>query len=107
MDLIRYIFSRWDGTDSYFLPFDNETYTAFTGTNPDFDTEILRYTYNSMTTPTQVVDFNMRTREKDVKKELEVLGGTFKKDNYVSDRIWATAEDGTKIPMTLVHQKRA
>jgi oligopeptidase B len=96
---------RWDGTDSYFLPFDNETYTAFTGTNPDFDTEILRYTYNSLTTPTQVVDFNMRTREKDVKKELEVLGGKFQKENYVSDRIWATAQDGTKIPMTLVHRK--
>lgn len=96
---------RWDGTDSYFLPFENETYTAFTGTNPDFDTEILRYTYNSLITPTQVVDFNMRTREKDVKKELEVLGGKFKKENYVSDRIWATAQDGTKIPMTLVHRK--
>ncbi len=96
---------RWDGEDSYFLPFDNETYTAFTGTNPDFDTEILRYTYNSLTTPTQVVDFNMRTKEKDVKKELEVLGGNFNKENYVSDRIWAVAQDGTKIPMTLVHRK--
>lgn len=96
---------RWDKTEAYFLPFDNETYTAFTGTNPDFDTEILRYTYNSMITPTQVVDFNMRTREKDVKKELEVLGGDFDKDNYVSDRIWATAQDGTKIPMSLVHRK--
>lgn len=97
--------SRWDGTDSYFLPFDNETYTAYTGTNPDFDTPILRYTYNSMTTPTQVVDFNMRTKEKDVKKEQEVLGGKFDKDNYVSERIWATAMDGTRIPMTLVHRK--
>ena len=97
--------SRWDGTEAYFLPFDNETYTAFTGTNPDFDTEVLRYTYNSMNTPTQVVDFNMRTREKDVKKELQILGGSFSKDNYVSDRIWATAKDGTKIPMTLVHKR--
>lgn len=96
---------RWDGTDSYFLPFDNETYTAFTGTNPDFDTEILRYTYNSLITPTQVVDFNMRTKEKDIKKELEVLGGKFQKENYVSDRIWAPAQDGTRIPITMVHRK--
>ncbi len=96
--------SRWDGTEAYFLPFDNETYTAYTGTNPDFDTEILRYTYNSLTTPTQVVDFNMRTREKTVKKEQTVLGD-FSKEDYVSDRIWATAKDGTKIPMTLVHRK--
>lgn len=96
--------SRWDGTEAYFLPFDNETYTAYTSTNPDFDTEILRYTYNSLTTPTQVVDFNMRTLEKDVKKEQTVLGD-FSKEDYVSDRIWATAKDGTKIPMTLVHKK--
>lgn len=96
--------SRWDGTKAYFLPFDNETYTAYTSTNPDFDTEILRYTYNSLTTPTQVVDFNMRTLEKDVKKEQTVLGD-FSKEDYVSDRIWATAKDGTKIPMTLVHKK--
>ena len=97
--------SRWDGTDAYFLPFDNETYTAYTSTNPDFDTQILRYSYNSLTTPTQVVDFNMRTREKDVKKEMEVLGDDFRKENYVSERIWATARDGVKIPMTLVHKK--
>lgn len=96
---------RWDGTESYFLPFDNETYTAFTGTNPDFDTEILRYTYNSLITPTQVVDFNMRTREKYIQKELEVLGGEFHKENYVSERIWAPAQDGTKIPITMVHRK--
>lgn len=97
--------SRWDGSEGYFLPFDNETYTAYTGANPDFDTEILRYTYNSLTTPTQVVDFNMRTREKDVKKEQEVLGGEFRKENYISERIWATAQDGEKIPMTLVYRK--
>ncbi|WP_424493838.1 S9 family peptidase [Salinimicrobium sp. GXAS 041] len=95
----------WDGTQSYFIPFDNETYTAFTGTNPDFDTEILRYTYNSMTTPTSIVDFNMRTKEKTIMKEQEVLGGKFAKENYVSERIWATAKDGTKIPMSVVHHK--
>ena len=97
--------SRWDGTDAYFLPFDNETYTAYTSTNPDFDTEVLRYAYNSLTTPTQVVDFNMRTREKDVKKEQEVLGDAFRKENYESERIWATARDGVKVPMTLVYKK--
>ncbi len=95
----------WDGAESYYIPFDNETYTAFTGTNPDFDTEILRYTYNSMTTPTSIVDFNMRTKEKTVMKEQEVLGGKFAKENYVSERIWATAKDGTRIPMSVVHHK--
>ncbi|MUP45538.1 S9 family peptidase [Gramella sp. BOM4] len=96
---------RWDGSEDYHIPFDNETYTAFTAINPDFDTEYLRYNYNSLTTPTSVVEFNMKTREKEVLKEQEVLGGNFDKDNYASERIWATAEDGTKIPVSLVYRK--
>jgi oligopeptidase B len=96
---------RWDTGESYYLPFDNETYTAYVGTNPDFDTEILRYGYNSMTTPSSIIDFNLRTKEKEVKKEQEVLGGKFNKDNYVSERIWAPARDGKKIPISLVYHK--
>ncbi|WP_420574152.1 S9 family peptidase [Kordia sp.] len=96
---------RWDGTADYYLPFDNETYTANTNINVDFDTEILRYTYNSMTTPASVIDFNMVTKAKDIKKEQEVLGGKFDKNNYVSERLWATSADGTKIPMSVVYKK--
>ena len=95
---------RWDGTEEYYLPFDSETYTAYTTINPDFNTEILRYAYGSLTTPNSVIDFNMRTKEKEIKKEQEVLGGTFKKENYASERIWAPAADGTKIPLTLVYK---
>ncbi|MDV7140497.1 S9 family peptidase [Maribacter sp. TH_r10] len=97
--------TRWDTAESYYLPFDNETYTAYVSTNPEFDTEILRYGYNSMTTPSSVIDFNMRTKEKVVMKEQEVLGGAFKKENYTSERIWATARDGVKIPMSIVYHK--
>ena len=96
---------RWDGKEDYYLPFDNETYTAYTGTNVDFDTEVLRYGYNAMTTPSSVIEFNMRTKTKTVLKEQEVLGGNFNKDNYSSVRIWATAEDGTKIPMSVIYKK--
>ncbi|WP_394332089.1 S9 family peptidase [Kordia zhangzhouensis] len=96
---------RWDGTEDYYLPFDNETYTANTTSNVDFDTDILRYSYNSMTTPASVIDFNMKTKEKEVKKEQEVLGGTFDKNNYISERLWATSRDGTKIPMSVVYRK--
>ncbi|HEY9183953.1 MAG TPA: S9 family peptidase [Salegentibacter sp.] len=96
---------RWDGDKEYYIPFDNETYTAYTSINPSFDTEILRYTYNSLTTPTSVIDFNMKTGEKTVLKEQEVLGGKFDKDNYTSERIWATAADGTKVPVSLVYRK--
>lgn len=95
----------WDGKDDYYLPFDNETYMAFGTTNPDFDTEIFRYSYNSLTTPVSTIDFNMVTREKTIKKEQEILGGNFKKENYISERIWATAKDGTKIPISMVYGK--
>ncbi len=96
---------RWDHSDSYYLPFDNETYTAYVSRNPDFDTEVLRYAYNSMTTPSSVIDFNMRTKEKEIKKEQEVLGGNFNKENYTSERVWATARDGVKVPISLVYHK--
>ncbi|WP_179353659.1 S9 family peptidase [Winogradskyella vidalii] len=96
---------RWDGSEDYYLPFDNETYTCYTSINVEFDTEILRYGYNALTTPTSVIDFNMRTKTKIVLKEQEVLDKNFDKDNYISERIWATADDGTKIPMSLVYKK--
>lgn len=96
---------RWDDTEDYYLPFDNETYTADTFQNIEFNTKVLRYNYNSLTTPSSVIDFNMETREKNVKKETEVLGGKFNKDNYESKRIWATAADGTKIPVSMVYRK--
>ncbi len=96
---------RWDNTDDYYLPFDNETYTAYTSVNLDFNTHILRYSYNSLTTPPSTIDFNMVTKEKTIKKEQEVLGGDFNKDNYVSERVWATADDGVKVPISLVYKK--
>ena len=92
----------WNGIGEYYLPFDIETYTAETTTNIDFNTSILRYVYQSMATPSSVIDFNMKTKEKVVLKEQEVLGGTFDKNNYTEKRVWATAKDGTKIPISMV-----
>ena len=95
----------WSGSEAYYLPFEIETYTAETTTNIDFDTEILRYTYQSMATPNSVIDFNMRTKEKNILKEQEVLGGQFDKSNYIEKRVWATAQDGVKIPVSMVYKK--
>lgn len=95
----------WNGKGDYYLPFESETYTAYTTTNVDFDTEILRYGYQSMATPSSVIDFNMRTQEKKVLKEQEILGGKFDKNNYVEERVWATATDGTKVPISMVYRK--
>lgn len=95
----------WSGTGEYYLPFDIETYTAYTTTNVDFDTDVLRYGYQSMATPSSVIDFNMKTKTKEIKKEQQVLGGKFDKKNYIEERMWATAADGTKVPMSVVYRK--
>jgi oligopeptidase B len=96
---------RWDNTDDYYLPFNEETYSAGVYNNPEFDTNILRYSYESFTTPSSVIDFNMKTKQKAIKKEQEVLGGKFDKKNYKSKRIWANARDGKKIPISIVYHK--
>ncbi len=102
LDKIRIM--PWKGQE-YYLPFESETYSAYTTTNLDFDTNILRYSYQSMGTPSSVIDFNMVTKEKTILKEQQVLGGKFKKNNYEEKRIWATAQDGTKIPMSMIYKK--
>jgi oligopeptidase B len=58
-----------------------------------------------MTTPSSVIDFNMKTKTKEIKKEQQVLGGKFEKNNYTEERIWATAKDGTKIPISMVYRE--
>lgn len=95
----------WSGEGEYYLPFESETYTAYTSTNVDFETDILRYSYQSMATPSSVIDFNMKTKIKEIKKEQQVLGGKFDKNNYTEERIWATAKDGTKVPISMVYKK--
>ena len=95
----------WNKEEDYYLPFNSETYTTYIGNNPDFESDMLRYGYNSLTSPSSVIDYNLKTKQSEIKKELEVLGGTFKKENYESQRIWATASDGVKIPISLVYKK--
>nr|WP_224482946.1 S9 family peptidase [Robertkochia sp. 3YJGBD-33] len=96
---------RWSDSSEYYIPFDNETYTAFTATNLDFDTQKLRYIYNSLTTPSSTIEFDMETKSKFILKEQEVLGGKFNKSNYKEERLWAKATDGTMIPISLVYRK--
>jgi oligopeptidase B len=98
-------FKRWDGTADYYLPFDEETYSVGVYNNPDFDTETIRYAYNSFTTPASVIDFNMSDQSKEIKKEQEVLDDTFDKHNYTSERLWITARDGTKVAVSIVRRK--
>jgi oligopeptidase B len=103
--LNRIRIKRWDGNDDYYLPFDEETYSAAVYNNPEFDTNVIRYSYNSLTTPNSVIDFNVNDHSKDVKKEQEVLGGNFDKNNYKSERIWANTRDGKQVAISLVYNK--
>lgn len=95
---------KWADNSEHYLVFPEETYTASTGNNPDFDTEILRFAYSSLTTPASVFDYNMNTRERELKKQMEVIGG-YKPSEYQSERIWAKAKDGVEIPISLVYKK--
>ena len=96
---------RWDNSEDFYLPFEEEAYAAGVYYNPEFDTNVIRYGYNSLTTPSSVIDFNVVDKTKEVKKEQEVLGGKFDKNNYKSERLWATSKDGTKIAISLVYKK--
>ena len=96
---------RWDKKEDYYLPFNEETYSVGVYANPDFDTDVIRYSYNSFTTPSSVIDFNMNDQSKEVKKGQEVLGDKFKKENYLSKRVWATTRDGKKVAISMVYHK--
>lgn len=95
----------WEGDKDFYLPFESETYQANTMQNPEFNTTKLRYAYTSLTTPASIIEFDMATKEIEVLKEQEVLGGSFDKNNYTSKRLWATARDGKKIPLSMVYHK--
>lgn len=80
--------------NSYYLPFSDPTYTAYIGINLEFDTDILRFGYTSLTKPASTFEYNMKDKTTVLLKEQEVLGGKFFAGNYISERIWATARDG-------------
>ena len=96
---------KWDDSESYYLDFKSETFSLYTTTNVDFDTNILRYGFNSLTQPPKIIDFNMSTKKKTIRKQQQVLDDNFKNKNYTSERIWSQSEDGTKIPISLVYKK--
>ena len=96
---------KWDDSESYYLDFKSETFSSYTTTNVDFDTNILRYGFNSLTQPPSIIDFNMSSKKKTIRKQQQVLDDNFKNKNYISERIWSQSEDGTKIPISLVYKK--
>lgn len=90
--------------ESKYIPFPEAVYSFTLDTNPEYNTTLLRYHYFSLTTPETVYDFDMATGESELKKQTEILG-TFKSENYRSERFFATAADGTAVPVSLVYRK--
>ena len=86
------------------VTFPEPVYSATLGQNREFDTGLVRYNYQSLVTPSSVFDYDMNTHKSTLLKETEVPGG-FDKKNYQSERLFATAKDGTKIPLSVVYRK--
>lgn len=92
-----------DGAHHY-VAFPEPVYTYTQESNPEFQSGLLRFTYASLTTPNSVFDYNMATGERELIKQQPVLGDFFS-DDYRAERIFATADDGTEIPISLVYRK--
>lgn len=90
--------------EEHYLGFDEEAYVAYTSMNPEFDTEILRFGYSSLTTPNSTYDYNMNTRELELMKQQEVVGG-HNPDDYTTERFFAEAHDEVMIPVSVVYKK--
>jgi oligopeptidase B len=89
---------------SHRITTEEQDYALFMGANPEFDTTTLRFNYQSMVTPNSVYDYDMKTRQRKLLKQQEVLGG-YDPKNYEARRIWSVARDGTKVPISVVYKK--
>ncbi len=102
--LVKLRVRRLKDNSEHYIDFGEAAYTANFGANPEYNSTNLRYSYTSLTTPNSTYDYNMVSKVKTLKKQQEVLGGYDSKD-YVTERIFATAKDGTKVPISLVYKK--
>lgn len=91
-----------NGIDKY-VSFDEQTYVSNLDYNPELNTDSLRVDYSSMITPTSVIDYNMKTGERTVRKVQPVIG--YNKDEYVTEYKWATARDGASVPVSVMYKK--
>lgn len=86
------------------LDFGEAAFTVYPSINAEYDTDVVRYGYTSMVTPSSTFDYNMNNKEKTLLKQQEVLGG-YDQNEYITERTFATASDGTKVPISLVYKK--
>jgi oligopeptidase B len=94
----------WDDKTEHYIQFTEEAFEAGLDNNPDFDSDMLRINYSSLTTPNSVIDYSIPERKKTILKKQEVIG-TFRETDYESKKIFAAATDGTKVPVSIVYRK--
>jgi oligopeptidase B len=94
----------WSGNGEHYIDFGEPAYSAGLAQNYEYDTDVVRYRYSSLTTPNSVYDYDTKKRSKVLLKRDEVLAG-FDQKNYVTERVWATAHDGIRIPVSIVYRK--
>lgn len=102
--LTRIRIIKWSDRSEHNIDFGEPAYFAGLGYNPEFNTQIVRYNYQSMTTPPSTYDYNMDTREKELKKEQPVLGN-FDKTLYATERVMVKARDGKEVPLSIVYRR--
>lgn len=102
--LQRILIKPWNGGKEFFVKADDADYTTTIGDNREQGTDTLRYDFSSLITPNTVYDLDMKTGERTLRKRDPVLGG-YNPANYVAERVWAPARDGTKIPVSLVYHR--
>ncbi|PWV44968.1 S9 family peptidase [Chitinophaga sp. S165] len=90
--------------EDHYLKFEEPAYVASISVNPEFDTKTLRYSYTSMTTPVSTYDYDMDSKKNELRKRQEVLGG-YDPKNYVTERVYITARDSVKVPVSIVYKK--
>jgi oligopeptidase B len=93
-----------DDMTEHFVPFEEPAYTLHAERNEDYDTATLRFLYTSLVTPRSIYDYDMSTGERELKKQFAVLGG-YDADKYSSERMFATAADGERVPISLVYRR--
>ncbi len=102
--LPRIVIRRFADGEEHAIAFAEEAYSLGMSEGYEYDTEMLRFTYSSMTTPRQTFDYNMRTRERTLRKTQEVPSG-HNPAEYVTRRVFAPAEDGESVPVSLLYRK--
>ncbi|TAH08132.1 MAG: S9 family peptidase [Sphingobacteriia bacterium] len=102
--LVKLRVRKLNSTEEHYIDFGEAAYTASFNSNPEYNSTTLRYSYTSLTTPASVYDYHLVSKDKKLMKQQEVLGG-YDAKQYVTERLNATAADGTNIPISIVYKK--